>query len=116
MAELIYKIVDRNHWAEAVDAGTFHGSKVDIDDGYIHFSTGKQLPETVAKHFADKNDLWIVAVDPDKLGQILRFEVSRNNDMFPHLYGQLNVADVEWHHAFTCAECDVFEQPRDCGH
>jgi len=116
VTDLIYKIVPKKLWDDAVTTGAFNGARIDIEDGYIHFSTGLQLGETVAKHFADKSNLWIVAVNPDRLGDALRFESSRNDDLFPHLYGSLNLDDIEWHHAFTCPLCDVFEQPPPCIH
>ena len=113
---LIYKIVSQDLWEVALSSGTFTGAEIDLQDGYIHFSTGGQLEETVAKHFCGKPRLWIVAVDPRQLGENLRFEASRNNDLFPHLYGELMVGDVEWHHSFRCIKCDVVEQPAACTH
>ena len=50
--EIIYKIAPRGLWAQAEQAGNFTGAPVDIADGYIHFSTGTQVRETAAKHFA----------------------------------------------------------------
>lgn len=109
MTKLIYKIVPEALWADALKAGVFHGAEVDKRDGYIHFSTGAQLGETVAEHFTGQTDLWIVAVDPQNLGESLKFEPSRNDDLFPHLYGKLEIADVEWHRRFNHADCDIVD-------
>ena len=86
---LIYKIVPRVLWHAAVNTGSFDGSPVDIADGFIHFSTAAQLPETAARHFRDVKDLLLVAVDADVLGDAIRWEPSRGGDLFPHLYGAL---------------------------
>ena len=44
----IYKILPRAEWTAALAAGLFRGSAVDLDDGYIHFSTAAQAGETRA--------------------------------------------------------------------
>ncbi|MBX3598766.1 MAG: DUF952 domain-containing protein [Rhizobiaceae bacterium] len=94
MNTTIYKIVPRDVWLKAEQAGVFEGSAVDLADGYIHFSTRAQVAETAAKHFAGQADLLLVAVDAQALGDRLRFEPSRGGDLFPHLYGKLDLAAV----------------------
>ncbi|SON58339.1 hypothetical protein HDIA_4798 [Hartmannibacter diazotrophicus] len=89
---LIYKILSRSEWDEAVSTGRYHGSPDDKHDGFIHFSTAEQVAGTLAKHFAGKTDLLLVAVDADSLGPSLKFEPSRGGALFPHLYGSLETA------------------------
>jgi uncharacterized protein (DUF952 family) len=91
-SHLIYKVCPAAEWHDAVAAGTYRGSAVDLRDGFIHFSTGAQLAETLRRHFADQRDLVLVAVDPDDLGTRLRWEPSRGGDLFPHLYAELPTA------------------------
>ena len=93
---LIYKICPEPLWREAEEAGTFRGAPVDLQDGYIHFSTGPQARETAAKHFAGKDGLLIVAVEAEALGEALRYEPSRGGDLFPHLYAPLALGAVRW--------------------
>lgn len=89
---LIYKVCAASEWGEAVATGAYRGSAVDLRDGFIHFSTGAQLAETLRRHFAGQRDLVLVAVDPGDLGFRLRWEPSRGGDLFPHLYGELAVS------------------------
>ncbi len=91
----IYKICGRALWRAAQTDGQFRGTPDDIRDGFIHFSTGAQLAETAAKHFAKQGDLILLAVDA-ALGPSLRWEPSRGGDLFPHLYGVLPLAAVRW--------------------
>lgn len=88
---LIYKIVPRTMWEDAVRDGVFAGSEHDLRDGFIHFSSARQAAETARKHFADQNDLLLVAVEPEALGDGLKWEPSRGGELFPHLYGPLQV-------------------------
>ncbi|MEM9940582.1 MAG: DUF952 domain-containing protein [Planctomycetota bacterium] len=90
---LIFKVVNKKEWMVAENRGQFQGSEVDLRDGYIHFSTLQQLRETVDRHFHQVQDLLLVAVDPNHLSD-LRWEPSRGGQLFPHLYGVLDVNAV----------------------
>ena len=83
MVHVIYKIVPRTLWQQAQESGIFSGAPVDLNDGYIHFSTKEQVRETAAKHFAGQADLLLVAIDGDLLGQALKYEVSRGGALLP---------------------------------
>jgi len=93
---LIFKIVATSEWREAETAGLFSGAGIDLSDGYIHFSTAAQAPETAEKWFAGRDDLTLVAVEADALGADLRWEPSRGGALFPHLYAALPMTAVRW--------------------
>ena len=90
----IYKILAREEWAAAEAAGAFAGSAVDLTDGYIHFSTAAQAPETARRHFAGQAGLVVLEIEADDLGEALVWEPSRGGDLFPHLYGPLPIDRV----------------------
>jgi len=92
----IFKIESRSIWSRAVDTGLYRGSDHDIRDGFIHFSTGEQLPETARKHFSGFEDLMLIAVDGAALGPALRWEPSRGGALFPHLYAPLETRHAIW--------------------
>lgn len=94
--ELIYKIAPATLWRDAEAAGRFDGAPVDLADGYIHFSTAAQAPETASRHFPEQFDLLLVAVETTALGASLKWEPSRGGALFPHLYGPLDLAAVRW--------------------
>lgn len=96
MSTLVYKIAPEALWREAEAVGVFRGAPVDLADGFIHFSTAGQARETAARHFAGQDGLVLVAVDADRLGEALRYEVSRGGALFPHLYAPLDLAAVVW--------------------
>jgi len=93
---LIFKIVGVEEWRAAEAAEVFVGSPVDKADGYIHFSTAEQAPQTAAKWFAGRGDLVLAAVDANALGSALRWEPARGGALFPHLYGALALDAVVW--------------------
>lgn len=92
---LIFKIVPRPQWEQVGDS--YVGSPHDQADGFLHFSTRPQLPETLRRYYAGHTDLMLVAVEADKLGAALKWEhsASRGED-FPHLYGPLPRSAVMW--------------------
>ncbi|WP_157018668.1 DUF952 domain-containing protein [Mesorhizobium xinjiangense] len=96
MSSTIYKICPEAMWQSAVEAGVFKGAPIDLADGFIHFSTAGQAVETAAKHFAGQGGLVLVAVDGDRLGKALKYEVSRGGALFPHLYATLDPALALW--------------------
>jgi len=90
----IYRIISTADWAAAKAAGAFSGTAHDLRDGFIHFSTAKQAADTAAKHYAGLSDLLLLYVRADGLTAPLKWEKSRNDDLFPHLYGSLPVSAV----------------------
>ena len=93
---IIYKICPETLWREAERDGVFRGAPVDVRDGFIHFSTAAQLPETARKHFVGQDGLLLIAVNSDSLGPALAWEPSRGrSELFPHLYGELPITAVE---------------------
>ncbi len=96
MNATIYKIVPALLWQEARRTGRFAGAPVDLADGFIHFSTRDQVVETAARHFEGQEDLLLVAVDANALGDKLVYEPSRGGALFPHLYAPLPLKAVLW--------------------
>ncbi len=92
----VYKIFRRPEWKALQGDGKSRGALIDLDDGFIHFSTAAQLAETLARHFAGEDDLLIIALDGERLGGELKWEPSRGGELFPHLYREILMADVLW--------------------
>lgn len=88
-----YKVLTADQM-RALEADAFAGAPVDVTDGYIHLSTAEQLTETVAKHFAGQDDLWVAAIDLTALGDSLKWEASRGGALFPHIHGRMLLETV----------------------
>ncbi len=90
----IYKICSATAWREAERQGVYRGSADDLRDGFIHFSLPSQVAETARRHFLGQTGLFLIEVDADALGDALRWEPSRDDELFPHLYGELDLGAV----------------------
>jgi len=93
---MIYKIFRNDEWKAFHANGETLGAPVDLDDGFIHFSTALLASETAAKHFAAADGLMLLAIDEKGLGDTLKWETSRGGELFPHLYGKLKEINVAW--------------------
>ena len=113
MSSPIYKVVSRQQWLEAEASGVFRGSGVDIQDGFIHLSAADQVVETVAKHFAGQDDLLLISVDAEALGDALKWEASRGGALFPHIYGDLPMSAVTQTEPLALGQDGVHRFPRD---
>ena len=91
---VLYKIMSRQEWEAAQAQGVYEGSKVDRKDGFIHLSAAHQVRTTAQKHFSGKPDLVLISVREEGLSKNLKWEVSRGGDLFPHIYGPLQLAAI----------------------
>ena len=92
--EFVYKICNKSEWLAAKQNKKFTGTEKDKEDGFIHFSSGPQLFASAAKHRSGQDNLILVEVDAQKLSSSLKWELSRNDEKFPHLYDDLPLSAV----------------------
>ena len=90
--KFVYKVCDNDLWDVAKRAGKFIGAEIDLQDGYIHFSTASQLRGTLARYFAGRGDLILLKIETSQLNII--WEFARDGDLFPHLYDYLPLDSV----------------------
>jgi len=88
----LYKICPKKDWEIAEKNGVFTGSGIDLIDKFIHFSTSKQVKETAKLHFNGVKNLLLIKVNSENLN--IKWEISRNGQLFPHLYNKLLLTDV----------------------
>ncbi|MFC1831218.1 DUF952 domain-containing protein [Thermodesulfobacteriota bacterium] len=93
-SSIIYKILRDEEWDSFQATCEFRGPPVDLEDGFIHFSTSGQVAETAREHFYDLEEFWLVAVDPTGMTELKR-EPSRGGALFPHLCGTLSISSVK---------------------
>lgn len=88
----VYKILRPVEWEEAKANTAYMGSADDIRDGFIHFSTAAQMPGTAHKYFTDIDEIYVLAFADDVFpSDMMKWEKSRGEQLFPHLYAPLNI-------------------------
>jgi uncharacterized protein (DUF952 family) len=91
---IAYKVMSATELEQMQRDGVFRGTQADMADGYIHLSCGSQLAVTLERHFSGVSDLVLAAVDLSLLGDAVRWEPSRDGQLFPHIYGVLTIDAV----------------------
>jgi len=109
----IYHMCRFDEWQMALSVGVYPGSSQDIADGFMHFSNAEQIKDSAAKHRAGQNNLVLLTVDTDVLGNGLKWEPSRGGALFPHLYGPLLVDQVMRTDALNLNEAGAHVFPDD---
>ena len=84
----VYRVFIKNELEEFRKNKLFRGNELDVNSGFIHLSTDQQIKETINKYFK-KEQIYIVKFKISDLGDSLRWEKSRNDEIFPHYYGIL---------------------------
>ncbi|MEK9684751.1 MAG: DUF952 domain-containing protein [Rhodospirillaceae bacterium] len=90
----IYHMSTKEEWEIALATGVYHGSSQDREDGFIHFSTKDQIVDSAAKHRAGQTGIILIAADASMFNDGLKWETSRNGELFPHLYTDLDLDKV----------------------
>jgi len=86
----VYKLLTEADWALAEASGTT-ATALDLADGYVHLSTNAQVRETARRYYSGQVRVRLLRFDFATLGDV-RWEESRGGDLFPHLYGALEIA------------------------
>jgi uncharacterized protein (DUF952 family) len=107
--QFVFKICRASEWLALQEQREWWGSPNDVRDGFIHLSTLAQVAGTLAKHFAGEADLVLLRISSAELGERLRWEPSRDGELFPHLYAPLTSSKV------TEVPFDPGDRPRTAG-
>jgi len=89
---IIFHITRREAWA---GAEAIYLTETFPIEGFIHCSTREQVAEVANARFRGRQDLALLFIDTDKVAaEILYENLEGGQQMFPHIYGGLNVDAV----------------------
>jgi uncharacterized protein (DUF952 family) len=88
----IYHITQSSQWENAKLSGVYKADSL-ATEGFIHCSTFAQVVKTANRFFKNQHGLVLLYIDADKVKPEIRYE-GADNDLFPHIYGELNVDAV----------------------
>jgi uncharacterized protein (DUF952 family) len=94
----IYHIAFEIDWALASETGEYRistrGKTLD-EQGFIHASDGHQVAGVANAIYSQDDSLVVLEIDVAKLRPEVRYEgVPDSNELFPHIYGPLNIDAV----------------------
>lgn len=89
----ILHITQSKEWGKAKNLGTYRSATLD-SEGFIHCSTKAQVIDSANRFFKGLQDLVILVIDVDRVTSEIRYEGTDPNNLFPHIYGDLNIDAV----------------------
>jgi uncharacterized protein (DUF952 family) len=104
----IVHICSSDDWQAAQSAGEYRAESLE-NEGFIHLSKPEQALDTANRYYAGRMDLQLLWVDPAKLVAELRWETS-HGDIYPHLYGVLNLVAVAQVSSFSPDVNGIFRE------
>ena len=100
MPRRLFHVAEVEHWEEARASGRYERSTRGLSlarVGFVHLATDAQWPGVLERYYAGhEGGLVLLAVDPGRLRPPLRWEAPSpgSGELFPHLYGPLDVDAV----------------------
>ena len=88
ISNYVYRVFRKEELEEFRKSKLFRGNELDINSGFIHLCTDQQIKETINKYFKTEK-IYVVKFKTSDLEDLLRWEKSRNDEIFPHYYGIL---------------------------
>ena len=93
MATILHLISEQD-WETARSSGQWRPLSLD-EEGFIHgSSTPEQVLRVAQRLYAGCADMLVLEVDTERLTQPLVIEPSRSGELYPHIYGPLDVPAV----------------------
>ena len=93
MATILH-LVSEQDWETARSTGQWRPPSLD-DEGFIHGSSNTEQVLRVAQRlYAGRTDMLVLEVETERLTQPLVIEPSRSGELYPHIYGPLDVSAV----------------------
>ncbi|MCU0546173.1 MAG: DUF952 domain-containing protein [Oscillatoriaceae cyanobacterium Prado104] len=108
---IIFHITHSQQWKDAKQVQSYRGDTLDTE-GFIHCSTLPQVTRSANKFFAGKTGLLLLAIDSEQVQAEIKYEEAAG-ELFPHIYGPLNVDAVANVFAFEAGENGKFELPEE---
>ncbi len=88
----LFHITRRSDWEAAQQAGEYRAASLS-SEGFIHLSEDRQWLGAANRFFRGQTDLVLLSLNRDRLKSPLKHEPA-DGELFPHLYGPLNLDAV----------------------
>ena len=94
----IFHIADAHDWTVAAASGSYERSSRELslaEQGFIHASRLDQVESVAQAIYADyRGSLVLLTIDPTRLTPPVVVEDGGTGELFPHIYGPINVDAV----------------------
>jgi len=95
VTDSIFHITSRTSWSAAQKDGAYSADSL-TSEGFIHCSKANQVLRVANNIFTNQQGLVILVIDQSRLKPGIRWEAGtdKTDEMFPHIYGPINLDAV----------------------
>ena len=79
---------------EVIEGTASYSAESFETEGFIHCSFIDQLKGVLERYYSAAEAVVILEIDPSKVLSEVRVEASTNDEMYPHIYGPINMDSV----------------------
>ncbi len=91
---IIFHITRREAWDKQQAEGVYR-SETFPTEGFIHCSTSDQVVQVANIRFRGQSGLVLLGIDTKRISANIRYEnLEGGEQMFPHIYGEINIDAV----------------------
>jgi len=92
--QIIFHITTAANWKIAGTEGTYRAPTFDVE-GFIHCSTREQVIQVANARFRGQSGFVLLVIDAERVSAEIIFEnLEGGEQLFPHIYGGLNIDAV----------------------
>lgn len=92
---IIYHITSASSWTAAKQNGIYSADTL-TSQGFIHCSKPEQIIAVANRYYAGQSGLVLLAINQAQVKAEIRFEnLEGGSELFPHIYGPLNLDAVK---------------------
>jgi len=90
---MLLHIAHGEEWARAEESGLYHTGSLG-EQGFIHCSHPHQVIKVANTVYRGQRGLILLHIDPDRLDSRVVEEDGGDGELYPHVYGPINVGAV----------------------
>jgi len=110
---VILHVAKRKEWEKAKLEGVYRGDTLD-SQGFIHCSNSEQIVKVANNLFHAQKGLVLLCIVTSKVRSKIRYECAGSEELYPHIYGPLNIDAVINVADFEAAKDGKFKLPKKC--
>ncbi len=107
---MIIHICSTSSWEAAKRLGYYEAGSLK-SQGFIHCSKPEQVVKVANFNFKGTQDLLLLLIDEQKIKSEIKYEDGGSGELYPHIYGSINIDAVENAVAFPPEVDGTFKLP-----
>ncbi len=106
---IILHICSLKAWHDAQQRGEYRADSL-LTESFIHCSTPQQVVKTANRFYAGQSGLTLLVIAAEQVAAAIKYEAA-DGDLFPHVYGPINLDAVREVLPFSPAADGTFPLP-----